>query len=299
VPSDPEIAVAFVIREKFSYALASLRRLYAFAGAPFRLYVVDSVYPDGVRTRLDQFLRDKADVVRIPAERFLYPTEAVNLVIERAREPYLFILQNDVLIAPGALQFALDTMKRLDCGVVSPVIYDVEAGGPSLHRHTDAPAAILEENGLIHLTRAAVPERREDRERIHHLELHCLLMKTAAARAVAPLPPLNVHEHIDLCIALWRNGQTAYLDKRARVLYAGSPPLPLRDLEHAYYSFRWDVTRARQSHRYVRDRWRTADLFDPLHFVERQHTALQPSSILTHYDSVFDADIWPEGLVGD
>ena len=41
----PEVAVAFVIREKFAYALASLQRLYRFADAPFRLYFVDGGYP--------------------------------------------------------------------------------------------------------------------------------------------------------------------------------------------------------------------------------------------------------------
>ena len=54
--SSPEIAVAFVIREKFACALASLRRLYALAGAPFTLYLVDGVYPREVRDEIERFL---------------------------------------------------------------------------------------------------------------------------------------------------------------------------------------------------------------------------------------------------
>ena len=122
------------------------------------------------------------------------------------------------------------------------------------------------------------------------------VIRANAARAVALLPPLNVHEHIDLSIALWRQGRVAYLDERAKVLYAGSPPLPLRDFECPYFRFRWDPTRARQSDRYVRDKWHIADLFDVMPFVARQHLALRPESVLTRYDSAFEADSWPEEI---
>ena len=84
--AQPEIAVAFIVREKFAWALASLKRLYALAGAPFTLYLVDGGYPPAVRAGLEAFLADKTNVVRIEVGRFLFPGEALNLVIERMRK---------------------------------------------------------------------------------------------------------------------------------------------------------------------------------------------------------------------
>jgi GT2 family glycosyltransferase len=291
-----EIAVAFVIREKFSWALASLRRLYALAGAPFTLYFVDSVYPSAVRAALEEFLAGKDNVVRIEAGRFLYSSEALNLVIERIAEPYLFLLQNDVLIGRHALESLLETARALDCAVVAPVILDTDTGVPAIHRDTAKPFAIVEEAGRTYVTRTAPQERLKGRPRVHHFEMHCMLMKAETARAVAPLPPLSVHEHIDLAIDLRRLGHAAYLDDRARVLYMDTPPLPLRDFECPYYRFRWDPLRARQSDGYVRSKWRLADLFDAMLFVARQHTALRPEAVLTRYESVFEADLWPEEI---
>lgn len=292
----PEAAVAFVTREKFAWALASLKRLYALAGAPFTLYLVDGVYPPAVRAGLEAFLADKPNVVRIDAGRFLYPSEALNLVVERAVEPYLLLLQNDVLIGRNALALMLETAHELGCEVVVPQILDTDAGSPAVHRATGAAAMLLEHGGRVHLTHAADPQQRAGRTRSDYFEVHCVMLATGALRAVSPLPPLSVHEHIDLCIALWRRGMAAYVDARVRVLYMDSPPLPLRDYEIPFYRFRWDAVRARQSDAYVRDRWRLVGVFDGMTFIARQQTALQPDAILTRYDSIFESDPWPEEI---
>src|ERR1700741_2784090 len=114
----PEVAVAFPSRHKFIWTLPSLQRLYALAGVPFRLYLVDGVYPREVRSALDAFLADKTNVVRLKARRFLYPNEALNLALRSITEPYVFLLQNDALIGRDALASALGTAKRLQCDVV-------------------------------------------------------------------------------------------------------------------------------------------------------------------------------------
>ena len=229
----PEAAVAFITREKFAWALASLKRLYALAGAPFTLYLVDGVYPPAVRAGLEAFLADKPNVVRIDARRFLYPGEALNLVVEQLAEPYLLLLQNDVLIGRNALGLMLETARELGCDAVVPQILDTDTGSPAVHRATGFPVALCEEAGRVHFdfAHAVDPQLRSGRARTDYFEVHCLLLGTAAARAVSPLPPLSVHDHIDLCVALWRLGMSAYLDERARVLYMDSPPLPLRDYE--------------------------------------------------------------------
>jgi len=294
----PEVAVAFLPREKFSWALASLKRLYALAGTPFRLYVVDTGYPPQVRAGIQEFLADKGDVTWIPTERFLYPSEAFNLAVEIAREPYLFQLQNDILIGRDALRFMLEAARELACDLVAPAIFDTDEGRPSVHRESGHPVIIREENGLLYCRDDPDPKVKLGRRQVYYFEMHCFLISAEAARAVGPLPPLTVHEHIDLSIALWRQGRTSYLEERAGVLYLDSPPVPLRDYDRAFYDFRWDAIRARQSDRYVRDQWRIGELFDGNSFAARQQRALRPEAILASYDSVFSADVWPEDLAG-
>lgn len=289
----PQVAVVFVIREKFAWSLASLQRLYAFAGTPFRLYFVDGGYPREVRAALDAFLADKANVVRLSSPRFLYPSEAVNLALAGITEPYVFLLQNDVLIGRGALASVLDTIHRLDCDGVAPDIFDSVGGAPQPHHESSLPLAIRERGGQLWIERDAMPEQRGGHRRLQHFELHCLLLRSQAARALVPLAPLSVHEHVDLAVALWRERRSVYLDERARVLFMDSPPLPLRDYECAFYRFRWDHTRARLSQDYVRNKWRLGNLFDAMPFVERQHSALQPGKVLTGYASSLEADQWP------
>jgi GT2 family glycosyltransferase len=293
-----ETAVAFTVREKFSWTLASLKRLYAFAGAPFTLYIVDGYYPAPVQAELDAFLAGRENVVRITAERYLYPSEALNAVVERISEPYLFLVQNDVLIGRDTLKSLLETAKEVGCDVVAPLVLDTDNGAPAVHRDVDKPLIFCEDGGRIYVTRGGEPERRRGRRRAYFFEMHCLFMRTDAARAVCPLPPLSVHEHFDLGIALWRMGKEAFLDHRARVLYMDTPPLPLRDFEVPYFRFRWDPARARQSDQYVRSKWRIADLYDGMSFIARQFTALRPEAILTRYDSALEADTWPEEIPG-
>lgn len=292
----PEAAVAFITREKFAWALASLKRLYALGGAPFTLYLVDGVYPPAVRAGLEVFLSDKPNVVRIDAGRFLYPGEALNLVIERLAEPWLLLVQNDVLIGRNALASMLETARILGCDAVIPRVLDTDTGSPAAHRDSDTPRILLEKNGQVYFKPTANPELRAGCPRVDIFEVHCLLLSAAAARAVSPLPPLSVHDHIDLSIAFWRHGMTAFMDERIRVLYMDSPPLPLRDIECPFYRFRWDAVHARQSDAYVRSKWRIPGLFDAKSFIARQQTALQPEAILTRYDSIFELDPWPDEI---
>jgi GT2 family glycosyltransferase len=293
VPPSAEVAVAFVAREKFAWSLASLRRLYALAGVPFRLYFVDGGYPPEVRPALDAFLADKSNVVRIAARRFLYPSEALNLALAGMAEPHVLLLQNDVLLGRGALASLLESAHRLQCDGVSPEVLDSASGAPQAHHESSMPLAVHEREGLIWIEPEASSERREGYRRLHHFELHCMLFRTRSLRALAPLAPLNVHEHVDLALGLRQAGGMVYLDENARVLFMDTPPLPLRDYECAFYRFRWDRTRARLSQEYVRNKWRMGNLFDPLPFVERQHGALLPQNVLQRYDSALEADQWP------
>jgi hypothetical protein len=289
----PEVAVAFTIRHKFKWTLASLQRLYALAGVPFRLYVVDAVYPPEVRSAIDEFLADKTNVVRLTVRRFLYPNESLNLALSGISERYVFLLQNDVLISRDALATALATAKRLDCDVVSPEVLDNAAGAPTAHHESSAALVIRERPDGLWVEADSSPERRNGYRRLHLFEMHCLLIRADALRAAGPLAPFNVHEHVDVALAWWRQGRSVYLDEASRVLVMDTPPEPLRVYEIPYYRFRWDWTRARQSQDYIREKWRMANLFDVKPFIELKHSALRPEAIVSDYGSALEADQWP------
>src|SRR5215204_4545056 len=105
------LAIAFVVREKFGWALPALRRLYAHTGEPFRLYFVDPGYPPQVREEIDRFLAGR-DVVHIRLPGFAYPNEQINAVLPRITEPWLALFKNDTLVGPGWLECLRESCAR-------------------------------------------------------------------------------------------------------------------------------------------------------------------------------------------
>ena len=83
--STPEIAIAFVVREKFGWALPSLQRLYRYIDQEFTLYFVDCGYPAAVRRQIGDFFRDKNNVVEIRATRYLLPNESLKSIFASFR----------------------------------------------------------------------------------------------------------------------------------------------------------------------------------------------------------------------
>lgn len=291
-PNTPATAgIAFIIREKFGWTLPSLRRIYAYTEVPFRLYVVDSMYPPEIRAAIVAELRGRNNVVWIRCRRFLYPNEALNEVIARLAEPYLCLVQNDVLVEPGYLRFMLETCEQLGCDLVSPLIDEYEGESRKLHRGTDCSGlGIVERAGRLEVNVPRTVEQRDGRKRLYHLELHCLMMTAAAARAFHAMPRLNTREHYELAIRAWRRGQHAYLDERAHVAYVLPP---IRAYDRAYFRFRWDRIQALASHCYVRDRWRVENLPNVMEFIETMNEYLQQERVITDHAELFEIDRYP------
>ena len=253
-----------------------------------------------MRPQIDAFLAEKDNVVRIAAERFLYPSEALNLVLERATEPFTFLLQNDVLIGRGVPALLLESAAALGADVVMPVILDNDQqdGRPGQHRDSDEPVLFRDDAQGIRAWADTSPEWKDGCRRIHYFENHCLLARTAALRAAGPFTALSAYDHVEICLSLWRQGAVAYAQPRARVLFMDSPPLPLRAYECPFFRFRWDPVRARLSHAYMAGHWKMQNLFDKSPFVARQHLALQPGAVLDGYAPPFATDSAPEEFAG-
>ena len=288
--STPEIAIAFVVREKFGWALPSLQRLYRHIEQEFTLYFVDCGYPAEVRRQIDDFLRDKDNVGEIRATRFLLPNESLNLVIDQAKEKYLCLVQNDVLIEPRFMDELLSTFERRHCAIAWPMTYEVQDGKREPHRAEYTDTRIVEGDKFLQVqqvqpahTIVTDPERR-----IHHVELHCIMMATEAARALSPFPAINTREHIDLAVNAYRQGMSIFANERAHANYV-LPPIFHYDAD--YFSFRWDVDVAIRSHNLVAERWNIRPFPIAMKFVRHHRRFAQPTMRQANPVTISAADL--------
>lgn len=281
MPNSSDVAIAFIVREKFGWALESLKQLYAHSREPFALYIVDCGYPPEIRAQMESFLEGRRPVEWITADRFLWPSEALNLVTARATESFLCRIENDVLVAPGFLDFLLETMRDLDCEIVAPLTLEAEPGhAPTPHRDDGGGTQGVfarEPDGGLSIFERRFPATENGRLRVHRFELHALLFRTAALRAISPLPNLNSREHLDLALRAWDAGYRAYLDRRSVCTYM-YPPLDARDKE--FFRFRWNPAAAQRSHAYVKATWRIRRMPRAMDFVRRHQDFLREENVL-------------------
>ncbi len=282
VPNRPDIAVAFIIREKFGWTLESLRRLYANCPEPFTIYIVDCGYPPEIRAGMEAFLESRAHVEWIDADRFLYPNEALNLVTARATEPFLCKIENDVFVEPGFLGFLSETSRALDCEIVAPLTLEAEPGkAPVPHRDEDGGTRgrfEREPDGRVAVFERRSPDTEAGHTRVHRFELHAMLLKTEALRAMSPLPALNSREHLDLAMRAWTAGFRAYFDPRAVATYVYPP---IHGFDREYFRFRWDPAMALRSHAYVKATWNIRRMPRAMEFVRCHQEYLREENILT------------------
>ena len=280
----PTVGIAFIVREKFGWALAGLKRIYQFIDTPFTLYFIDCGYPPIVRKEIDAFLADQTNVVYVTSERFLLPNESLNLVIPWLQEHYLCIIQNDVLIEPGYMRALLATFDEHHCDIVWPMTFDLQDGRREPHRDEFTDTRIREVNGglLVQVSEPPPADPPPPVRQIQHFELHTLMMTASAAKLVYPLPVINTREHIDLAANAYRRGMAVYANEHAR---AGYVLPPIRDFDVAYFKFRWDMEVAAASHTNVARRWDIIHLPMSMAFVRQHNAYATPNRVLLHNES--------------
>ncbi len=250
----PSIAVAFIVREKFGWALPALKRLYRYVAQPFQLFLVDCGYPPKIRAEIDDFLQTKANVQVLESFRYLYPNEALNLVIAQVKEDYLCMIQNDVLIEEHFMDELLGTFQKFSCDIVWPMTYEIHNGEREPHRDEYTDTCIRQQGDRLLVQQEKSPSEIETNpeRRIQHFEMHCLMFRTEAAKKLAPFPAINSREHIDCAVAAYQLGMQIYANERACANYVLPP---IHDYDADYFSFRWDPAVADRSHREVAQRY--------------------------------------------
>lgn len=263
---EAEVCVVFTARERYAHAPKALEALYANTRVPFRLLVVDAATPKRYLRRIEAAVRGRPRVEFITHDGHLLPNRARNLAIASVREPFVFFVENDCEIRPGALERLL-AVSREHSAVAVPWMW--EDG----RRHFDVRAGRVAEleSGEISIEPApgwdAPPETLE---KLEFFENHCFLMPLGALEAIGPLDDeLNTRELIDLSLAARRAGVPAFLVPGAEVDFF--PPPPIRWDELAHYRIRWDLKRVQASNERVRLRWRISNMPRSGQFAWRQH----------------------------
>jgi len=289
----PELAVAFVVREKFGWALAALRRLYAHTGEPFRLYFVDPGYPPAVCKEIDSFLEGR-DVVRIKLPGFAFPNEQMNAVLPRVAEPWLAIFKNDTLVAPRWLELLREACARHEAAVAFPMLQETKDGAVVLHRDLMTRMVFTDVGGRLDVLRLAkegeLPVDADGVHKVHLVETHGLLYRTEVARGLWPLPLISARNHLDISINLWRRGITVVHDPRV-VMTSVFPPI--RDYDLSFFKQRWDQHAAYESHVYIHRRWGVVKVPNALPFIRDHLEYAQHERVQRNYASPSEQDIYP------
>lgn len=179
-----------------------------------RVLVVDNNSSDGSAAALTaQFDAAPVDVIALPDNRGF--GAACNLGAERARAPYLFILNSDARLEPGGLErlrARLEAEPRL--GIVAPAVLD-ENGRPQVDAQGELPTA-----GAILLRRT-----RRHREVLSPgwVSGVAMLLRRHEYTALGGFDPgyFLYYEDVDLCRRYRERGFEIERVVEARIVHAG------------------------------------------------------------------------------
>jgi len=269
-----ELAVAFVVREKFSVAHESLMSVLAAVPAEAAIFVVDTGYPAGVRADIADLLQQHPANTILPSEEYILPNAAFNRVVEVIESPHLLVVENDVLLEEETVTRLVGTAKEWEADIVSPLI--LQGRGRALHY--DPPiSTIAWEGEQLRSEVERIPRNGHGRVRgtrvVQHIEKHAFLVSRRGYEQLYPLEEsLNTREQIDFSLKAFSRGLATVFDDQAVARYIAPPPLEPIDLE--FFQWRWDEQAARASNEYVEKTWKLVDFVPSLGFVRRMNSLL-------------------------
>ena len=261
----PEVTIAVVPRERFSYARASLEALYRYTDPPFRLVYVDGGSPSRLRRYLESAARERGfDLIR--SDGYLAPNRARNLALPRVHTKYVVFIDNDVIVSPGWLPPLVQCAEESGAGIVGPLTCESLPLHSTIHcAGGDSHIDIVERDGRVerHLVETILRQGQRVADVHHELrrmqtevaEFHCMLIRTSLFDRVGPFDEnlLTVRENVDFCMAVIRAGEPVYLEPASIVTYAAYTPLALSDIP--FYLLRWNNRWTLATLHHLRDKW--------------------------------------------
>jgi len=179
-----------------------------------RVIVVDNASTDGSAAALaKRFTAAPVEIIALADNRGF--GAACNLGVDRSTAPYVFFLNSDARIEPGALVCLRDRLAAAaNLGVVAPAVHDL-AGRPQADAQGDLPTA-----GAILLRRT---RQHHDRVAPGWVSGVALMVRRAEFIAVGGFDPafFMYYEDVDLCRRYRAHGLELERVVEARVVHAG------------------------------------------------------------------------------
>ena len=256
------VTVAWVPRERWSAAVASLRSVLAHTPPGVPIVHVDGGCPPETRRRLARMLADRPRVTRLREAAYLAPNRSRNLATARASTPYVAFVDNDVLVARGWLDALVGCAEETGAWAVGPLCLqgpwrDGEihlAGGEARIEGGDASRHLVERQELLGV-RVADVRASLLRRRTELAEFHAILVRRTALDTLGGLDEelRSFGEHTDFCLRAREGGGAIWFEPTSVVTYLQPTRLTRADLP--FFVARWSPAWNRTSRDRFAARW--------------------------------------------
>jgi GT2 family glycosyltransferase len=289
----PQVTVAVVPRERFSYTRPSLESLFENTSTPFDLVYVDGGSPPSVRRYLEAQARLRRFRL-IRTNHYLGPNQARNLALRHVTGKYVVFVDNDVLVSRGWLDALVTCAEETGASIVGPLYYKGDPGCRTIHM-AGGMARIEERNGRRTFYEDHRFANKEldavsallQRGPCELVEFHCMLVRTEVFGRLGPLDEnlWSALEHVDLCLAVRENGGSVYLEPDSAITHVAPPPFALSD--YPYYMLRWSDVWNEATVEHFRRKWRLEHDDEGLQRLNswvrnHRHISFQPAWKLIH-----------------
>ena len=261
-----KVTVAIVPRERFSLTERCIEHIYAFTQEPFELIVIDSNSPKWLGERLKKWESKHKNCRVIRTDRFVYPSEAKNMVVQNlsAETEWVVFVDNDVKVSPHWLTWLLDAARETGARVVHPLYFIEQQGGDLSIHMADGLIRKAQKNGkpVLHpimnfvgqnIATAANFKRQES----GFLEFHTFMIHRDVLKMMGEFETLTLSEDVHYCLRLGEKGERIIFEPRSVITYVAGPPFEKYDLP--YFRFRWNPAQCQASVKRLTGRWAVID----------------------------------------
>src|SRR5262245_25756076 len=170
VPSDENVVIAVVPRDRFSMFRPCLEAVYAFTRMPFRVIVVAGGVDRDTEEYLHHLQSQKTNISIAFLDHLLTQGEARNIALRQVNERFCVVLENDTIVQENWLAPMFDCMREEGAAAVMPLIF--------WYRGVHAAGCMFQEpekDGVITFSQKILYTGIK-RKRIDYPESHCVLI---------------------------------------------------------------------------------------------------------------------------
>lgn len=270
-----ELTLVVIPRERFSMARESLESLYANTPPGFRMIYVDGHSPRAVRDHL-RAAQTRHGFELIRTGHYVSNNQARNLGLARVQTPWVVLVDNDLIFAPGWLQALMRCAEETAADVVAPLICEGWPAQVTMH-YAGGEYVPDAELAAFHADDSGERELREKqfglkqplsdwRERLQRgptgfCEPHCILARMSLLQQIRPAAfdeaMLATKEHLDFCMSVRALGGHIVFEPAAIVTFVlPCAARPLQPSDLPFYFLRWSDDWQHRSLDHFRRKWR-------------------------------------------